>query len=64
MPFTHPKPPVQQRLFSYAEASKILNRSVVSLWRDVKAKRLVAVKIGGSTRITGESIDRLCSGAK
>jgi hypothetical protein len=56
------KSDVKQRLFSYSETSKILNRSEVSLWRDVKEGRLVAVKIGGSARITGESIDRLCAG--
>jgi hypothetical protein len=57
-----PKTPVQQRLFSYAEASKILNRCPVSLWRDIKAGRLDCVHIGGSVRITGESIDRICAG--
>jgi Helix-turn-helix domain len=56
------KSDVKQRLFTYSETSKILNRSEVSIWRDVKDGRLVAVKIGGSTRITGESIERAIAG--
>jgi hypothetical protein len=53
---------VKQRLFTYSETSKILSRGRVSIWRDVKAGRLVLVHIGGSARITGESIDRICAG--
>jgi hypothetical protein len=56
------KSDVKQRLFTYSETSKILRRSEVSLWRDVKEARLVAVKIGGSARITGESIERAIAG--
>jgi hypothetical protein len=56
------KSDVKQRLFTYQETSTILKRSEVSIWRDVKAGRLVCVHIGGSARITGESIDRVCAG--
>jgi hypothetical protein len=52
---------VRQRLFSIAETMKILNRSRTSVWRDIKAGRLATVHIGGSVRVTGDSIDRLCA---
>jgi hypothetical protein len=51
---------VKQRLFSAREVSVIMGRSLASVWRDVKAGRLVAVRICGSTRITAESIEALC----
>jgi hypothetical protein len=50
-----------QRLFTVQETSKIIRRSIPSVRRDIKAKRLDVVQIGRSTRITGESIDRICT---
>jgi hypothetical protein len=55
---------VKQRLFTVPETSKILARSEPSIWRDIRAKRLEAVRINGSTRVTGESIDRVCTPSK
>jgi hypothetical protein len=55
---------VKQRLFTVPETSKILARSEPSIWRDLRAKRLDAVRINGSTRVTGESIDRVCTPSK
>jgi hypothetical protein len=57
-----PKIAVERRLYTVPEAAIILNRSLSSVWRDIRAGRLVAVHIGASIRITVESIDRLCSG--
>jgi hypothetical protein len=59
MPFTHPKGAVERRLCSTAEAGKILDRSSVSIWRDLKAGRLDSIKVGGSRKITLASINRL-----
>jgi hypothetical protein len=53
------KIPVQQQLFSPQETAVITGRSLSSVWRDVAKGRLRKIKIGGSTRITGESIDAL-----
>jgi hypothetical protein len=53
------KDAVERRLCSTAEAGKILDRSPVSIWRDLKAGRLDSVKVGGSRKITFASIDRL-----
>jgi hypothetical protein len=50
-----------QRLFTVQETSKIIKRSIASVWRDIRAERLDAVYINGSTRITGASIDRVCT---
>jgi predicted DNA-binding transcriptional regulator AlpA len=53
------KIPVQQKLFSPQETAVITGRSLSSVWRDIAKGRLRKVKIGGSTRVTGESIDAL-----
>jgi hypothetical protein len=57
----HPlqKDAVERRLCSPAEAGKILDRSHVSIWRDLKAGRLESIKVGGSRKITFASINRL-----
>ena len=56
------KIPVQQKLFSPQEAAIILCRSLSSIWRDIGEGRLTKVKIGGSTRVTGASIDKMVAG--
>jgi hypothetical protein len=50
---------VERRVCSTAEAAKILDRSLVSIWRDRKAGRLDSIKIGKSRKITLASINRL-----
>jgi hypothetical protein len=56
---------IKQRLFTVQETAKIVKRSVPSIWRDIKAKRhFDVVRMNGSTRITGESIDRVCTPTK
>jgi hypothetical protein len=55
---------IKQRLFTVQETSKIISRSVPSIWRDIRANRLDVVKINGSTRVTGISIDRVCTPSK
>jgi Helix-turn-helix domain len=54
---------VKQQLFSVDETSTILGCSVSSTWRAMREKRLEVVYLGGSTKIKGESIDRLIAGA-
>jgi predicted DNA-binding transcriptional regulator AlpA len=54
---------VKQRVFSVPQTAIILGRSESSVWRDLRDGRLDSVKIGGSRRVTGESIDRLISNA-
>ena len=56
------KIPVQQKLFSPQEAAIILGRSLSSVWRDLAQGRLKRVRIGGSTRVTAESIDAVVAG--
>jgi hypothetical protein len=53
---------VTQRLFSIPKTAKIIDRSESSVWRDIRAGRLTAVHVCGSTRVTAESIDALCRG--
>jgi hypothetical protein len=53
------KDAVERRLCSTAEAAKILDRSLVSIWRDCRAGRLESLRIGGSRKITFASINRL-----
>jgi hypothetical protein len=56
---------VKQRLFTIEETAKIVKRSVPSIWRDIAAGRIwEVVRMNGSTRITGESIDRACTPTK
>ena len=57
----HPAVDVKPRLFTIPQTAIITARSVPSVWRDLKAGRLDAVKINGSTRVTGKSIDRMCT---
>lgn len=54
---------IRQQLFSIAQTAKRTGRSVSSTWRDVREGRLKVVYIGGSTKVTAESIDALISGA-
>jgi hypothetical protein len=53
---------VKQQLFSIAETSIIFGCSVSSTWRAIRERRLDVVYLGGSTKITGPSIDRLLAG--
>jgi hypothetical protein len=53
---------IRQKLFSIGETSTIFGCSVSSTWRAIREKRLDVVYLGGSTKITGESIDRLLAG--
>jgi excisionase family DNA binding protein len=62
MPFTHPKAAVERRLCSPAEAAKILDVHVATVWRGIKEGWLDSVHVGVSRKIPLESIDRLCSG--
>jgi hypothetical protein len=59
-----PAADVKPRLFTIPQTATITARSVPSVWRDLKAGRLEAVYINGSTRITGDSIERLCTPRK
>ena len=52
-------PEVKRKLVTVKDAAVILDRSLASLWRDMKLGRLEVVRICGSTRITVASIDRL-----
>jgi excisionase family DNA binding protein len=49
-------------VYSPAEAQQLLGISHATLYRLIAAGKLTAVKIGSSTRITAESIDRLLGG--
>ena len=53
---------VKQQLFSVDETSTILGCSVSSTWRAMREKRLEVIYLGGSTKIKGDSIDRLLAG--
>jgi hypothetical protein len=64
MPDTTVAITVRQQLFTVVETSIITRRSKASVWRDIKAKRLDVVRINGSTRVTGESIERICTPSK
>jgi excisionase family DNA binding protein len=50
---------ITQQLFSVGEAASMLGCSVSSIWRDLKAQRLTATRIGGRTRITRASLEAL-----
>jgi hypothetical protein len=45
-----------EALNTIADGKRIFKKSTSGIYADIAAGRLVAVKIGGSTRITGESI--------
>jgi hypothetical protein len=49
----------RQRLFTIAQTMEILQRSRSSIFRDLKSGRLTVVRIGGSTRVTADSVDLL-----
>ena len=49
-------------LYSPAEARQLLGISHATLYRLIKAGKLVKVKMLGRTGITADSIDRLCAG--
>jgi len=51
-----------RRLYSPAETQELLGVSHATLYRLIKAGKLVKVKIFARTGITAESIDRLCAG--
>ena len=53
---------VKQQLFSVHETAIRTGRSVSSIWRDLDAGRLKRVRIGGSTRVSGDSIDAMVAG--
>ncbi len=50
----------EQQLFNAHEVSRITGRSLASVWRDARAGRLEKVRIGGSTKFTRRSVERLC----
>ncbi len=52
---------IKQRLFTIPETATVLGCSVSSVWRDIKAGRLEVARIAGRTRVTVESIERLCA---
>jgi hypothetical protein len=56
------KIPVKQKLFTPQETAIILSRSLSSVWRDLAQGRLKRVRINGSTRVDGESIDAMIAG--
>lgn len=47
-----------QALFKIQEAQRVLATSRASIYRDVAANRLEAVKVGTATRITAKSLAR------
>lgn len=52
-----------EALNTIADGRRIFKRCTSGIYADIAAGRLVAVKIGGSTRITGESIIAAIEGA-
>ncbi|HZZ21092.1 MAG TPA: helix-turn-helix domain-containing protein [Roseiarcus sp.] len=54
---------IKQQLFSVSETSTILGCSASSTWRAIREKRLKVIYIGGSTKVTRESLDALLAGA-
>jgi excisionase family DNA binding protein len=48
-------------IYPPAEAEQLLGISHATLYRLIRAGKLTAVKIGGRTGITRESIERLCA---
>ena len=59
---TLPTSPVERRLCSVQEAARILDRSLSSVWRDIRSGALDSVHVGSSRKVTFASIDRICSG--
>jgi predicted DNA-binding transcriptional regulator AlpA len=56
------EPEIPRRLVqSPRETEVLLGLSHASIYRLIGAGRLVAIKIGGRTAITRESIERLCA---
>ena len=54
---------IRQELFSVNQTAKRTGRSISSIWRDIREHRLRVVYLGGSTKVTAESIDALIAGA-
>ena len=53
---------VKQQLFTVQETAVRTCRSTSSIWRDLASGRLKAVRINGSTRVDGDSIDAMVAG--
>jgi hypothetical protein len=53
---------VTKQLFTVQETAVRTCRSESSVWRDLAEGRLKCVRIGGSTRVTGDSIDAMVAG--
>lgn len=52
----------ERRLFSPREAEQLLSVSHAGLYRLLRSGQLTAVKMGGSTRITSESLYKFIDG--
>jgi len=58
-----PDTPVERLAVRKVIAGQMLDCSPVTIWRMVKAGKLVAVKVGTEDRVTVESIKRLAQAA-